>query len=180
MRATQHEAINALIQQRPDVLAYIGNIVEVQAFNLRCPSRTGFNNHFHVARMLFDKCIQACAVGRGFCGEHANAPRDGTLRCWLDAGFNAYHRNAGMLLAQCFNGGGGGGVAGDNQQGAAGLDEFCANGEHSRLNIGFAFIAVGHVCAVGEVNEVGAWQGFDQSGQHREAAQAGIKDTDHL
>jgi hypothetical protein len=59
------------------------------------------------------------------------------------------------------------------------LDELCANGEYTRLNIGFAFVAVGHVCAVGEINEVGARECFDQGSQHREATQAGIENADH-
>jgi len=94
------------------------------------------------------------------------------------AGFDYPDDGDGDGLLDVFEGQGGGGVAGyDEEVGALFVEKLCAG--DGVAGDGFAgFGAVGQARSVAEVDVVGAWDEGEQRAEDGEAAEAGVEDAD--
>ena len=73
----------------------------------------------------------------------------------------------------------GGGIAGDDDDRTALFHKVVADGQYAPADEGIVFVAVGQVGGIGEIDEIGLWQGAGNGCQNRKAADATVKNTNH-
>ena len=98
--------------------------------------------------------------------------------CQLEGGFDAYDDGIGPALAENVDGGGGGGIAGDDHRlDSAGHEGFnVAEGQFADLGGGAG--AVGRIGGVTEIEVVFPRHLLDQGTQNADAAETGIEYRD--
>ena len=140
--------------------------------------RAGLGDHLHVAGEAIQQRGEAGALQRAGGGQHAHRAAAGRRRRRLDRRLHADDRQPGVALAQFGHRRRGGGVAGQHQRLGALAEEEVGDAPAALADVFGTLLAVGHVAAVGDVQQRLGRQPRADLAEHRQAADPGIEYPD--
>src|SRR5690606_1635739 len=177
----EDQRVAALGQQRLDPAAQQSagaRAVQLAGLDLFHQPRTGLGDHPHVAGEAVQQGGELGALQGAGGGQHADHAAAGGRGRRLHRRFHADDRQLRVALAQVSHRRRGGGVAGQHQRLGALLQEKPGDLLAALANELRTLLAIGHMTAVGDVEQRLLRQPRANLVQHREAADAGVEHAD--